>query len=155
MGGKSSSRNSTTSGQYDNRVINENDYEIDNSVRNEFDYEIDNSVRNEFDYEIDNSVRNDIDYEIDSSTRNDLGDGAIQAGGNVSVTSVDAGVVEDAFNFAENIAGESISASSSALSQAFNSTAGGVIDAGKDLLKYGGIGLAALLLIMTYINRNK
>lgn len=101
----------------------------------------------------DNRVVND--YEIDASSRTDLGDGAIVTSGDVTVTSVDGDIVENAFNFAEQIAGDSLKTSSDALSQAFNSTAGGVIQAGRDFIKYGGLGIGAVILILAFMNRNK
>ena len=138
MGGKSSSSNSTTNAAYDNRVLHQE----------KIDYNVDASTRN--DYEVDASTRN----EVDASVQNDLGDNAIQTQGDVTVNTLDGGAIEDAFNFAKDVSKESIQASSDALSQAFSSTAGGVIDAGRELLKYGGLGLAAIIIFMIY-NRGK
>lgn len=146
MGGRSSSSNSTSSAAYDNRVLHQD--EIDNSIEYDLDQDIDNSVRYDLEQEVDNSVRNEFEDNSDHSVNNDLGDGAILTSGNVSISTLDGGAIEDAFEFAEGIAGESLSASSAALSQAFSSTAGGVIEAGKDLLKFGGIGIAALIIFI-------
>lgn len=133
MGGKSSSSTSTTSQAFDNRVLNQNRTEIDARQ------DIDNSV--EFDQEIDNS--------------NELGAGAIQTEGDVTVNTLDGGAIEDAFDFAQTVAGDSLTASSEALSQAFSSTAGGVIEAGRDFVKFGGIGIAALIIFLAFMNRKK
>tara|TARA_R110002073_G_scaffold29354_1_gene92600 strand:- start:4069 stop:4536 length:468 start_codon:yes stop_codon:yes gene_type:complete len=155
MGGKSSSSNATTSQAFDNRVLNQQEYEIDIDNSIEFDQEIDNSIRNEFEDNSDHSVRNEFEDNSDHSVNNDLGDGAIMTSGDVAISTLDGGAIEDAFDFAENVAGESLTASSAALSQAFSSTAGGVIDAGKELVKYGGIGIAALIIFMIIMNRKK
>ncbi|MCC3859773.1 hypothetical protein [Pseudemcibacter aquimaris] len=160
MGGSSKSSNSTSNKAYDNRVLH-ND-QNDNSVSNEYDYEdnSDHSVTNEYDFEdrSDHSYEDNSDHSYedrsDHSISYDLGNGAISTTGDVSITSMDAEIAEDAFNFAENIANESLTTSSQALSQAFSSTAGGVIEAGRDFVKSGAVVLAAIALLM-FLNKDK
>ena len=147
MGGKSESRQTNTSQAFDQRQQN---IFTDNSDR---------------------SVRTEIDARdlSDRSSRVELGDGAIQAGGAVTVNElggeeiaraiqfgeavsegafeVAEGSLGSALDFAKDVQARSLETSAAALSSAFANTQGGLVESSERIVKTGLIVAAAVLAV--------